>query len=177
MEIKEDSSTGCYRVVCKLPATNTKCAKGQWTGSEKCGSTLVTYQDTSCYEGVGVFELEVTNIAEADPYWNYEFYSNGGTVDWEVEAYISGTMGIRGSGSRCDFDYWAQPFTSETDAWKTGSIIGGGQYVTMPENWEILGGTPNSYSGCSIEIYSMDNIKISATSDTDKVIVKTKVSN
>ena len=47
----------------------------------------------------------------------------------------------------------------------------------MPENWEILGGTPNSYSGCSIEIYSMDNIKISATSDTDKVIVKTKVSN
>ena len=178
MEVKQDSSSGCYYVRCKSAYSINECVKGIMTNTTKCGSLLASYDNsTYCYDPVGIFELTVTDLDRGDPYWSYDYSQNGGSLSWSVTASFSGTCHIKGSYHqyvggcpRGDFDYSAQPFTSGTDSWSTGSQ-GGGGFVSMPENWEILQTMPKCLNDA--QLLSVSTATINASSNTSKVQVVT----
>ena len=181
MEIHENND-GCFTIWCKSPATNLECATAP--GSIiNCGKVLASYDNIKCYEGVGFFEIVVTETEDADPFWSYELYTNGGDVGtWTVTATLSGYCHIRGSYndniSDCpsgEFDYTRQPFTSKQSSWSNGSWTGG-EFVDMPENYEILGTMPKCIDIFgSAELISMSDVTVNAKSNNPNVEVVTRI--
>ena len=181
MEIHENND-GCFTIWCKSPATSSACATAPGP-IEKCGKVLASYDNIKCYEGVGFFEIVVTETEDADPFWSYELYTNGGDVGtWTVTATLSGYCHIRGSYndniSDCpsgEFDYTRQPFTSKQSSWSNGSWTGG-EFVDMPENYEILGTMPKCIDIFgSAELISMSDVTINAKSNNPNVEVVTRI--
>ena len=95
---------------------------------------------------------------------------------------MSGYCHIRGSYndniSDCpsgDFDYDRQPFTSKESSWSNGTIMGG-EFVDMPENYEILSTMPKCIDIFgSAELISMSDVTINATSNNPNVEVVTRI--
>ena len=181
MEIHENND-GCFTIWCKSPATSSACATAPGP-IEKCGKVLASYDNIKCYEGVGFFEIVVTETEDADPFWSYELYTNGGDVGtWTVTATLSGYCHIRGSYndniSDCpsgEFDYTRQPFTSKQSSWSNGSWTGG-EFVDMPENYEILGTMPKCIDIFgSAELISMSDVTVNAKSNNPNVEVVTRI--
>ena len=179
MEVKQDSSSGCYYVRCKSAYSANECVKGVMTNTTKCGTLLASYNNsTYCYDPVGIFELTVTGQANADLYWLYDYNQNGGSLSWRVTASISGRCHIKGNynnyPSDCPqtstFNYTNQPYSTGTDSWSTGSQ-GGGGFVSMPENWEILQTMPKCLNDA--QLLSVSTATINASSNTSKVQVVT----
>ena len=181
MEIHENND-GCFTIWCKSPATSSACATAPGP-IEKCGKVLASYDNIKCYEGVGFFEIVVTETEDADPFWSYELYTNGGDVGtWTVTATLSGYCHIRGSYndniSDCpsgEFDYTRQPFTSKQSSWSNGTWTGG-EFVDMPENYEILGTMPKCIDIFGYaELISMSDVTINAKSNNPNVEVVTRI--